>query len=593
MAREDGRIYLSFNFNRGLINEVKNMAGVKWHGFDVMPMKVWSFPITSRNLFQLDYLLGKNPYSSYDLDLKTIKFDRPLFQHQVEMAQHILTRHYCMIAGEMGVGKSLAAIVAMENSETQDWWWIASKSAIKSVELEIDKWKSGIRPRLLTYDELKKVVKNWKNGNPAPRGIIFDESARLKNPNTQRSEAAMVVAEAIRLEYNNDGYVVCMTGTPAPKSPVDWWFQCEVSRPGFIVEGNLAKFKKRLCLIEERDGLYGVYPHLITWWDNEDKCAICGQFKDDLKHDLLSTDFHTFVKSKNEVQLLYTRLRGLVLVKFKRDCLDLPDKRYVIRKINPSPTILRVAQTIAENASTTIKALTLLRELSDGFQYTDTKIGEEVCECCNGLKIITVPETEPCPHCSGTGMQVKYDRTATYVESPKDEVLGDILEEHEEVGRLVIYAGFTGTIDHICEFVKSKGWDYIRLDGKGWSYCDKDGNISSEVDEPLKAMDLSHPEYQVLREKYEFLCVIGHPASGGEGLTFTASPSIVYYSNDFNGMFRMQSEDRIHRAGMDKNKGATIIDIFHLPTDEYVLNNLKLKKDLQSLSLGELRKCLL
>ncbi len=73
------------------------------------------------------------------------------------------------------------------------------------------------------------------------------------------------------------------------------------------------------------------------------------------------------------------------------------------------------------------------------------------------------------------------------------------------------------------------------------------------------------------------------------GLTLTASPTIVFYSNDFNAESRIQAEDRIHRPGMDKTRGATIIDLIHLPSDEYVLDNLKKKKDLQNLTMGELK----
>jgi hypothetical protein len=69
-------------------------------------------------------------------------------------------------------------------------------------------------------------------------------------------------------------------------------------------------------------------------------------------------------------------------------------------------------------------------------------------------------------------------------------------------------------------------------------------------------------------------------------LTLTASPVVIFYSNDFKAENRMQAEDRIHRESMDLNLGATIIDIIHLPTDELVLKNLKEKTKLQNLTLG-------
>lgn len=85
---------------------------------------------------------------------------------------------------------------------------------------------------------------------------------------------------------------------------------------------------------------------------------------------------------------------------------------------------------------------------------------------------------------------------------------------------------------------------------------------------------------------------IGHPGSAGMGITLTASPTIVYYSNDFNAESRIQSEDRIHRPGLDVNLGATIIDLIHLPTDIKVLDNLQKKRDLQSMTLGDMKEAM-
>ena len=54
----------------------------------------------------------------------------------------------------------------------------------------------------------------------------------------------------------------------------------------------------------------------------------------------------------------------------------------------------------------------------------------------------------------------------------------------------------------------------------------------------------------------------------------------------------MQSESRFHRLGMDKNRGAIIKDIIHLQTDQLVLDNLNLKKDLQKLTMEDINSCL-
>ncbi len=68
-------------------------------------------------------------------------------------------------------------------------------------------------------------------------------------------------------------------------------------------------------------------------------------------------------------------------------------------------------------------------------------------------------------------------------------------------------------------------------------------------------------EFQNKDSEYDHICFIGHPGSAGMGITLTAASMIVYYSNDFNAESRIQSEDRIHRMGMDENRGATIVDL--------------------------------
>jgi hypothetical protein len=43
---------------------------------------------------------------------------------------------------------------------------------------------------------------------------------------------------------------------------------------------------------------------------------------------------------------------------------------------------------------------------------------------------------------------------------------------------------------------------------------------------------------------------------------------------------------------MDENRGATIIDLIHLPTDLLILNNLKQKKNLQDITMDNIREYL-
>lgn len=647
-SQDNGKLALRFRYNPQLIEEVKVMAGARWNPEG----KFWTVDNSRRNLFNIAFLTEKNPYKRYEGPLVEFKPRRYwCFFHQVEEASHILTRRQCICALEMGTGKTMAAMEAMEASGHDDWIWAAPRSALYSVKLEFERWKicdtcslpkkaitlsdgsviqahdgtdhhwttgKCVTPRFYTCEGLKKLVDEWPKDKKPPQGLVLDESSRYKNPTAQRSQAADNLANAMRDEWGDEAFVVEMSGSPSPNKPTDWWMQCEIACPGYLKEGNIQKLQKRLAVIEQRENLLtgGVYPHLICWRDSVKRCESCGQMEDDRRHDLGSGG-HSFQPCKDEISGLYRRMKGLVLVKFKKDCLDLPDKQYKLIELQPSNEMLRAAQMINAKAPSAIQALTLLRELSDGFQYKEVEAGVMQCEMCKGTRTRKMPvdldnPDEPldgltvqygkrvtydeagtptvteipvrighqevaCEACDGTGEVVKLARTSVPVKSPKEEALTELLDQHEDVGRMVVYGGFTGTIDKIVELVKRADWNYIRVDGRGW-------DSSLRGYHPLRMLEAFQSDRNIDR-----ICFIGQPSSAGMGLNLTASPTIVYYSNDFNAESRIQSEDRIHRAGMDKNRGATIYDLVLLPSDLLVLNNLKRKRRLQDLSLGQMR----
>lgn len=575
-----------------LKDEFAVMKGAKWLGYqNPNPEKVWRVDNCRRNNFAIAYLEGQNPYSKYLVNESKIilppvredihgKIIKP-YGHQDEMTIHILKSKQVIIAGEMGVGKTLSVFRAIEQSLVPETWYVAPKSALASVKLEAWKWRLRAKVIYMTYEELKKILQDWQPGKLPPRFVVFDESSRVKTPTSQRSQAAFYLAENMRNYWGDDCYIVEMSGSPAPKSPLDWYWQCEIACPGYIKEGDIHKFQRRLAVMTQQEDITGTkYMKLLAWKDgNPDKCNICGQNKNDVKHtDGMHRDYHNFVPLENEVEKLYRRMKGLVLVKLKKDCLDLPEKQYQIRHLRPSLDLLRAARLVTAKARSAIEAMTLLRELSDGFQYKDDITNVEVCPTCQGNKVrYENNEGIPCPACNATGNKNKVEKSIIEVPSPKMEQLTEDLDAFEDVGRLVVYAGFTGSIDRICTQIKKCGWEFIRVDGRGW-YNSINHNWDS-----LECLR------QFQTDEQPKIVFVGHPGSAGMGITLTASPAIIYYSNDFNAESRIQSEDRIHRAGMDVNSGATIIDYVLLPTDTKVLENLKRKRELQSISIGELQ----
>jgi predicted RNA-binding Zn-ribbon protein involved in translation (DUF1610 family) len=384
------------------------------------------------------------------------------------------------LAAEPGVGKTLVAIEVMEAIRSYNVLWVGPKSGLRAVEMELLKWESLVWPTFSTYDSLKKLTD--KTFDVA----VFDESQKLKNPMTQRFEAAVAITELMR-KKNPDPIILLLTGTPSPNAPTDWWSQVELVCPGYLREGNLEKFKRRMALIIQRESMAGAaFPELVTWWDNTNKCKICGKLREDLAHDMeealtLGYEYHEFVPSVNEVEGLYRKLKGIVHIVFKKDVLDLPDKTFEIIRCSPTQEILRAARLIVAKAKNAVTAAILLRELSDGFQYQEIEIGIKVCDLCKGKGTIEHPnvieyeecpvcgghiegykcvscdfeikeeiyedQDFTCPNCGGSGEVEKMAREARQVPCPKEDVLREKLEEYEDIGRVVIFAGFQGSVD--------------------------------------------------------------------------------------------------------------------------------------------------
>jgi len=661
-GRIGNRYILYSDFNIYLKDEFKAMESARWLGSKDQehPIKAWGVADSDRNKFQLAYLLGMDPYAPYNGKLPDYMPRRNgkirPYAHQLEMTSHILTRRQCVIAGEPGVGKTLAAEEAMEASNIleHNWLWIGPRPALDSVKYEFYKWKlcqvcgklgmhhrsedhpiidqKMIHPRFATYEELKKIVETWPKGSPAYKGIIMDECQKVKTPTAQRTQAAQYIADSARHEYGRDAIVCLMTGTPAPKSPSDWYSLCSIACPGFIREGDINKFNRRLALIEKYEGLGGAsYPKLVTWWDDENKCAKCGKSQSEPEHseiNMMEEWYHEYKKSINEVEKLYARMSGLVLVKRKDQCLDLPPKIYKQVIVKPTPSLLRAAQLISKTAVSTIRALTLLRELSDGFQYKEVECGVDTCPTCDGRLIIKMKidldepnnpldqesltkghraiwddsESDPgnykligfklepirfgdaetdCHQCRGKGVVPIFQREAVRVDCPKDQAVLDLLDEYDEQGRFITWAGFTESVDRCVQLGLKAGWDVVRLDGRGW-WSNNPQLMKMNGAQLLEAFD-----DKVAFPKIDFC---GQPGAGGVGLNLTASSVECYFSNTFKFEDRDQSENRIHRPGADHERGCTIIDLIHLPQDLWVLANLKRKRDLQSMSMGVLEK---
>lgn len=595
-----------------LKDEIKVMGGSRWHGFEEKPRKIWSIEDSFRNQFQLHFMMGENVYEWFERSVQEFEYERPLMEHQKDLTNRGLSYHFQIWAAEMGTGKTLSAQELIERSGVNYWYWVGPKPSLPNIQREFRKWdfvETCATIEYMTYEKLVRLMDEWKEGDPLPGGVIFDESSRLKTATSQRSKAAFKLANLIRSRDRWGGYAILMSGTPSPKRPTDWWSQCEIAWPGFLREGSVKALEMRLAYQEQQEFDSGTFWKTTGWRDDKKKCDKCGLYLEEGDHELDlegEADFHEFVASKNEVSYMFERLDGLVVVKHKKDCLSLPDKRYRRVECTPSKSLLRVAKTLVDAAPNAMTGMTLLRELSDGFQYRKVADGTKPCNHCpeskgkveewfnpsdgdRAYQDISLLDDEltaklekrivDCPRCHGTGQMKKIKRITREIPCPKEKALRGLLEECEETGRIVVFAGFTGSVDRCVNICHKEGWAVVRLDGRGYQITLEDGTLLPEEDALDFWADLEgHPR----------VAFVAHPESGGMSLTLVEARMAVYWSNSFKPEYRVQSEDRIHRKGMDENLGCVIVDLIHLPTDERVVDIIRENRKLELMTMGKI-----
>jgi len=335
-------------YNELLVEELRNLHKARWQP----KLKAWKVPINERNNYAISYLRGYRYFP--DNNVGIINFQRRLFKHQEEGIKFALSRRRCILAFEMGLGKTLISIEVMERSGFSNWWIVAPYGAQMEWIRQLKKWKSKVYPCVTTtYESLHKRM---EESSTTPQGVIFDESIKIKNPNAQRSHYASELCRLIR--SNSQSYIILLSGAPAPKEPVDWWHQLECIFPGWIREGDKHKFIKRYAITQTQDHGYGQFQEIIGW-------------------------------NKEEIKKLGKRIAPLVMVKQKGDCFDLPAKIFDVIQCETSENTKEVARFLANNSQSAIIALERLRELSDGFQYnkdgTYTWVGSKKLEIVKQL----------------------------------------------------------------------------------------------------------------------------------------------------------------------------------------------------------------
>ena len=255
-------------------------------------------------------------FEKYDKILS--KFDKKLFDHQKLGIKFLLSRNGCILADDMGLGKSMQSIIAALESGAKKILVVSPSSAKINWEREINvfckdtaivdgkKWKEA-KFTIINYDILKNFHtlddgKPPKEGEPAKvlnrhlakAGfdlMIIDEAHYLKNNASIRGEIMVELSTKFNIPKT-----WLLTGTPVANRPMDFFNLLKIIKSPLAQ--NWKHFAVRYC----------------------DGRKFYRTLKNGQKRQIWLTD------GASNLEELAAKTKNIILRRLKTDAVDMPDK---------------------------------------------------------------------------------------------------------------------------------------------------------------------------------------------------------------------------------------------------------------------------
>lgn len=223
----------------------------------------------------------------------------------------------------------------------------------------------------------------------------------------------------------------------------------------------------------------------------------------------------------------------------KDDVLDLPPKLYQKRYFDMSPEQTAAYRELKEE---------MMLEIGDSLVTAELPIVRLLRLQQIACNYLPLGEDEPTHMFSA--------------KNPRMNIMEDIRDTTWTP--TIVWARFRQDVDQLMDLL---GKDAVRYDG----------SVDEDQAERNK-LAFQHGEKRWF---------VGTAAKGGPGLTLTIAKQMVYYSNSFKLIDRLQSEDRCHRAGMDEHPVNYIDLVANGTVDERIVENLRGKRDIAQLIQGD------
>lgn len=277
---KSGRLIFTFPYDQEIVTAVKAIPGRLWD----VKKKVWTSPpvfaaieIADKFDFVISESLRKalmtsakreaellEKSASTDADVSIPTLSGTLMPYQKAGVAYASTVGRCLIADQMGLGKTVEAIATLEARDAFPAIIVCPASLKENWRREIGKWlphrtvnvvsgKTDIVScdvNVVNYDILYKFVEPIKHLKP--NGLVLDESHYVKTGTSKRTQAAKDIAASVP----SSGSVLLLSGTPITNRPSELVSQLEIM-------GMLSRFGGKWAFLKRYAGAH----HNGFGWD--------------------------------------------------------------------------------------------------------------------------------------------------------------------------------------------------------------------------------------------------------------------------------------------------------------------------------------
>lgn len=442
-----------------------------------------------------------------------------------------------ILADEMGLGKTIQTIslvTYLVEKKLQDgpYLVIVPLSTLTNWNLEFEKWAPSLsrivykgppnarkqqqekirqgrfQVLLTTYEYIIKdrpILSKIKWFH-----MIIDEGHRMKNSNSKLSATIQ--------QYYSTRFRLILTGTPLQNNLGELWAMLNFVLP------NIFKSAKT-----------------FDEWFNTPFANTGGQDKMELTEE----------EQILVIRRLHKVLRPFLLRRLKKDVeKDLPDKTEKVIKCKFSALQARLCKQMITHQKIAV---------SDG---KGGKAG------ARGLSNMIMQQRKLCNHpfvFEEVENQMNPTNTSNdllWRTAGKFELLDRILPKYRATGhRVLMFFQMTAIMDIMEDFLRYRGFKYLRLDGT---------TKSEDRSDLLRIFNAPDSEY--------FMFLLSTRA-GGLGLNLQTADTVIIYDSDWNPHQDLQAQDRAHRIGQ-KNEVRILRLISSNSVEEKILERARFKLDM-------------